>query len=311
MPRLLIAYDGSQAARSAVRAAAGLFPGAEAIVVFAHDEPPYFERIAVHSGTADPALISEGVAALSSQLTRRATEAADQGAALATEHGLAAEAAIVPAKGGVGGELLDVARAREVDVVVCGTRGRGGVGRALLGSTAMSLLHHADRSVLIVPDGEFTTSGPVMIAYDGSDGAQAAIVTAAGLFPNRSAVVLHMWRSPLRDTISGRLLLEVPVDALRETGNDIEELLMANARAIAKDGADYARQHGLDARDALAERRRNSWWPIVEAADSADACVLVAGSRGRGGFASALLGSTSSALANNAERPTLIVRSAD
>jgi nucleotide-binding universal stress UspA family protein len=46
----------------------------------------------------------------------------------------------------------------------------------------------------------------------------------------------------------------------------------------------------------------------MRAADDAGAALIVAGSRGRGGIASALLGSVSSGLAHNAGRPTLIVR---
>src|SRR4051794_34160740 len=100
MPRLLIAYDGSAPSRSAVRAAAGLFPGADATALFVYEHPPSFERVIVHSGTADPALVQQGIDELTEETTARATTIAAQGAALANEHRLVAAHEIVPTKGG-------------------------------------------------------------------------------------------------------------------------------------------------------------------------------------------------------------------
>src|SRR5215203_3263521 len=116
MPRLLIAYDGSETARSAVRGAAGLFPGADAVVLFAHDEPPRFERTIVHSGTADPSLVEQSVAELANEITARATAIAEQGASLATDNGLSAEPRIVATRGGVWREVLAAAIDADAEV---------------------------------------------------------------------------------------------------------------------------------------------------------------------------------------------------
>jgi nucleotide-binding universal stress UspA family protein len=309
MPRLLIAYDGSEASRSAVRAAGGLFPGRDAVVLFAHEEPPQLERVAVHSGTADPALVKEGLEQLTSEIIDRATAIAEQGASLAAEHGLSATPATVATKGGGWAEILGVATERNVDVVVCGTRGRGSLGRALLGSTATSLLHNADRPLLVVPDGDFTATGQVAIAYDGSEGAKNAVALAAELFQDRSAVVVYAWRSPLRDPIFGRDFLATPVDQMRAIAAGFEELTKTQAQTVANEGAGLAREFGFDDASAdVAVTRRSAWRSLLEAAEDADASVVVSGARGLGGIASALVGSVSSALVSNAERPTLIVR---
>ena len=67
--------------------------------------------------------------------------------------------------------------------MVCGSRGRGAVARSVLGSTSSSLLHHAQRSVLIVPEAETLPDGPALIAYDGSPAAREAIAAAGRLLP--------------------------------------------------------------------------------------------------------------------------------
>jgi nucleotide-binding universal stress UspA family protein len=74
------------------------------------------------------------------------------------------------------------------------------------------------------------------------------------------------------------------------------------------EGRALAQEHGLDDVAEFIVATDGEWRALTEAADRVGASVVVAGSRGRGGIASAVLGSVSSALANNAERPTLVVR---
>lgn len=50
------------------------------------------------------------------------------------------------------GVLIDVARREHADLVVTGTRGRGGFAEAMLGSVSHHLTHHSPVPVLVVPD---------------------------------------------------------------------------------------------------------------------------------------------------------------
>ena len=307
MPRILIAYDGSDPARAAVRAAGRLFGGAEAVVLLAYDPPPAAER-ALFVGAVPNEAFQRSFSELEREVTEGARATAEEGRVLAADAGLSATASIVPTKHGVWPEILDAAHGAEADVIVCGARGRRSLGRALLGSTSSGLLHGADLPVMVVHAEEADLAGPVMIAYDGSDAARDAIAKAGSLFRGREAIVAHAWHWPLTDTVTERALLtsrltEVPeiVQVLKATAEDV-------ARDVAEEGRTLAEEHGLRAEAVLVEVIESVWRQLLAAADEADAGVLIAGSRGRGGIASALLGSVSTALANNAKRPTLVVR---
>jgi nucleotide-binding universal stress UspA family protein len=58
----------------------------------------------------------------------------------------------------------------DADLLVCGTRGEGPLDRVLLGSTAASLLHHANRPLLLASADHADPDGPVVAGYDRLDG---------------------------------------------------------------------------------------------------------------------------------------------
>jgi nucleotide-binding universal stress UspA family protein len=216
-PRLLIAYDGSPAARSAVRAAAALFSGARAVVASAHHEPASLEQAAAAAriGVPDEAIVG-GVQALARAEARAAEVTAAEGTAIAADAGLAAEARTTDAGASAWRAIRRLAAESGADVVVCGSRGLGPFSRAALGSTSSGLLHHADRPVLVVPAGGGDLTGPIVIGYDGSDGAHTAIAAAARLLGDRQAIVVTVWEPPVLSHV-----LVVPIAANSGPGSGV------------------------------------------------------------------------------------------
>jgi nucleotide-binding universal stress UspA family protein len=297
--RALVAYDGSSAADAAVRAAAALFPGAHAVVLHVRDVDLRLRDRAAGALAGAAADLERGAEAAGRELAdagRRAAEAA----------GLAATAEL---RGGesVWREIAAAAGEHAADVIVCGTGGRGALSRTLLGSTSASLLHHAERPVLIAPGDAPAPGGPAVLAYDDADGARTAIAVAARLLPGRPAVVVHAWSSPVDRSYAGRALELVPLADARELVGELEALVAAAADEVADAGAALARDAGLAARPRAVKATAGTWRAIAAAAADAGAAVIVAGSRGRGALAESVLGSVSAGLAHNAERPVLVV----
>src|SRR5215471_7479883 len=139
---------------------------------------------------------------------------------------------------------------------------------------------------------------PILICYDGSEGARRAIETAAELLGHRHAVVLDV-APPLTPAESLVSVTAVPVAPF-------EDLNLDDAVTGATEGADRARSAGFDAvaRGSIAAP---TWQGVVVVADEIDAAVIVTGSRGLNGAEELFEGSLSHDVARHAGRPVLIV----
>jgi nucleotide-binding universal stress UspA family protein len=308
-PHLLIAYDGSPSAATAVRVTASLFPDARVSVASVSPEPT------VRAGTAVPVLpgsspvdVQQAIDELAAEARRQSEETAEQAVEQARTLGLAAEAVAVRPSAPAWAALLDAAHRLGADVLICGTRGRGAFARALLGSTSSSLLHHADRPLLVVPDGGGALDGPVVAAYDGSEGAQRAIQAVGRLLTGRATVVVHAWEPVFHRALTARTLAaRGPVDGLHEIAVELQRAVAESAAAVTENGVAIARAAGLEAVGATVESDDGAWRAVAAAARSHGASVIAVGTRGLGAARSVLLGSVSSGLVQNAELPMLVV----
>jgi nucleotide-binding universal stress UspA family protein len=305
--RLLIAYDGSTPADAAIVTAGRLFAGAHGRLLTVIETTPGPERIQAFAPMLDPVIVQRELDALEREVMDDGREIATRGVETAATAGLTLEPSVIQREGSESQTILSEADATDADVIVCGSRGRGAVARSLLGSTSTRVLHHATRPVLVVPADTGVSDGPALIAYDGSDGARAAIAAAGRLLPERRAIVVHVWNSPMRNTLSGRALAGAPLDELRAFSADYEQYFADVAASVVEEGVGLAREAGVDASGEAIESGSGAWRALAEVAGKRGAAVIVAGSRGRGGLASAILGSVSSGLVHNAETPALIV----
>jgi nucleotide-binding universal stress UspA family protein len=155
---------------------------------------------------------------------------------------------------------------------------------------------------------------PAVVAYDGSEEAQAAVREAARLLPGRRLVVVSVWEQGLA------LMLTPPTDTISGVPNmtPSPETIAATDRAqhdhaadIAAQGAELARSLGAEAEPYPVADDVDAAETIAAEAERLDAAVIVIGSRGLGRMKSRLLGSTSQGLLRHTRRPVIVVRAPD
>ena len=144
---VLIAYDGSDAAKQAIDVAGRLLSGRPALVV--HVWESQFRR-----GLTMRVLAQGAMAGIVEQLDGALAEAAaattDEGVALARAAGLEASGETLEASAGIWRVVASAARTHDAAVVVTGARGIGGARSALLGSVSSGLIHNAELPILVV-----------------------------------------------------------------------------------------------------------------------------------------------------------------
>lgn len=144
----------------------------------------------------------------------------------------------------------------------------------------------------------------ILLAYDGSDDAQAAIAFVGALVKPQPVVVLTVWErmamSAMRGSVGMMPTLDSP-EADQAMGEAMSEL--------AEQGARLAREAGLEATARVETDSLAVWSTIVDVADQIDASLIVTGTRGLGTVASMLVGSTSNRVLHHAKRPVLTVPS--
>jgi nucleotide-binding universal stress UspA family protein len=150
---ILIGYDGSADAHAAIERASRLFSGSGAIVATVWE--PVMEMVTRSGGGIGLTAVPDDFTQLDAQAESSARSSAEEGATRARELGLDAEGRALRRVTSVAAALIDEAQASSADAVIVGTRGRGTVKSALLGSVSNELVHHAGLPVMVVP----STSG--------------------------------------------------------------------------------------------------------------------------------------------------------
>ncbi|MEV6158932.1 universal stress protein [Nonomuraea sp. NPDC052129] len=147
------------------------------------------------------------------------------------------------------------------------------------------------------------TEQTILIAYDGSDDAKAAIAFAGTLLPGARAVVLTVWERLALASARASAGLMMTID-----DSPVEDEAVGQAmRELASQGAELARQAGFDASPRCEPDALSVWSSIVDVANEIEATLIVTGTRGQGGVKSLLLGSTSDRVLHHARRPVLVV----
>ncbi|OBG68804.1 universal stress protein [Mycobacterium sp. E1715] len=188
-----------------------------------------------------------------------------------------------------------VEASKDARMIVAGSQGLGAVGRLLLGSVTTGLVHYAHCPVAVIHSAEGSApdpAAPVVLGIDGSPASEDATTLAFDEASRRGVglVAVHVWSD---------------VGVFPILGMDWRDREIQAAETLAERLAGWHERYP----DVRVERKlfcdKPSEWLLKE---SERAQLVVVGSRGRGGFPGMLLGSVSSAVAQSARVPVLVVR---
>ena len=189
--------------------------------------------------------------------------------------------------------LVDASK--DARMIVVGSHGRGALGRFLLGSVSSGIVHHAHCPVAIIHADERSSidaGAPIVLGIDGSPASEAATAFAFDEAAIRgvSLIALHAWSD---------------VGVFPILGVDWRTYQSQGEEVLGERLAGWQEQYP----DVQVERRlvcdTPARWLLEE---SRHAQLVVIGSHGRGGFGGMLLGSVSSAVAESAKVPVIVVR---
>ncbi len=190
--------------------------------------------------------------------------------------------------------LVDLSN--EASMIVVGSHGRGGLGRAILGSVSSSLVRHAHCPVAVIRDEDLAAampaSAPVVVGIDGSPASDRAtgIAFDEASWRKVDLIAVH--------AVSDTDLVEVP-------RADWDKLEQRGGEVLAERLAGWQERYPDVRVNRVVEWSRPAN-AVVKAGENAQ--LIVVGSHGRGGFAGMLLGSVASSVVQAAKVPVIVAR---
>jgi len=276
--RTLVAYDGSDSAKRALELAAQVFGPAGSIAI-AHVVQPLGEPDFAGSPEVEDPEQEELLAEARAAVARTGTPAVT-----------------LRRRGDPAAELIAAGAELDADLIVVGSRGRGAVASALLGSVSAALAGGAHSPVLVVGPSATFGHGPIVAGIDGSefslDAARIALALDRRL--ERGFRLVHAYT--VRPIPGVSVVSDARAELAQVDEQKAEELL-----------AGVARELGIPEEETQTVRDGSEPSALVVLARDLDAALIVVGSRGLGAVRAAVLGSFSTSVLAEASCPVVVV----
>ena len=290
-PNILVGVDGSREALQAAEwaAARAKLNNAQLQLVCAYALPSY---------TA--ASMESGFAVIDNDVIRASAQTVvDETLTHLAKLGYQAEGRVEP--GDPTAVLVQLSE--QADLIVVGTRGTGGFADRLLGATSSALPAYSRCPVVVVPgrgaDQQFTPVKKIVIGVDGSSRSRKSLRRAIEEAALWGAQLTAVDAVPMAS--SAGVLAWLPATVDRESIlRDVRDELKAICKAESAGRGVEIRAHALDGNPAAL---------LTEFSTAVE--LVVVGTRGRGGFAGVLMGSTSQSVLAHSTCPVLVVPTGD
>lgn len=187
----------------------------------------------------------------------------------------------------------------QAELMVVGTRGGGGFADRLLGATSSALPAYSACPVAVIPkapkDSSFLPVQKIVIGIDGSKRSRSSLRVAIREAEIWDAQLTAVEAVPMASAVGALSWLPAAVDRdsiLKDVRKELKEICAQESA-----GSEIKiRAHALDGNAAAL---------LTEFSTAVD--LVVVGTRGRGGFAGVLMGSTSQSVLAHAACPVLVV----
>jgi nucleotide-binding universal stress UspA family protein len=288
--RVLVGYDGSASADTALKPVTGLaWPATSECRIIVGSGTPFATY--APGMVADAATLQSIYDAQQEDAERLATAASRR----VDRPGLAATWEV--GFGRPANTILDVADRFDPDLLVVGGRGLGPLTSALLGSVSEELVDHAPCPILVARG---TDLRRVVLAEDGSPDAQAA------------STLLLRWPVFRASEIRVVSVSEVPVqpelatEPAASAGQRVAQEVLATTVELARTTAERLSRAGLHAETSV--RQGDPAAEILAAAGDWPADLIIIGTRGQTGLTRLLHGSVARKLLEHARCSVLVAR---
>ena len=187
------------------------------------------------------------------------------------------------------------------DLIVVGSRGMGGFRGLLVGSVGVQVASNSTCPAVVVRKEPAPTASTVVVGVDGSELSLAALDFAFAMADRRGWRVLavHAWEIPAYDVLAAP---SGPPPA------DLEDFSAGEERAFAESLAGLRERYpSVEVEQRVIKGQ--SVRAILDASD--DAALIVLGTRGRGEFLGAVLGSVSQGVLHRAKVPVAVISAGD
>jgi nucleotide-binding universal stress UspA family protein len=207
--------------------------------------------------------------------------------------------------------ILDVAKGRDIDMIVMSTHGRGGVARWVFGSVADKVLRHAQMPVLLIraqEDGAILPAPQfkhLLVPLDGSQLAENALPMAQELAANLQSKVtlLRVTKTPYTPAdVSGHAYGELVAVLQDEMRQEASDYLAATEQMFDRQGVEVDSEVLTGSPTAKV---------ILDIVRQRHVDAIVMSTHGRGGISRWVYGSVADRILQSASVPVFLIRASE
>jgi nucleotide-binding universal stress UspA family protein len=278
--KILVAVDGSESSKNALRQAIKLANSEECWITVVSVIPSY-------TGDLSATFIGDMRKAMAEPCEKALSEAED---IAKSERALIKT---VCEEGEIYERIVDLADAENCDLIVMGRKGLSQIERAFMGSVTARVIGHSQRDVLVVPDNTSIGWKYIFLNTDGSKYSEAATESAINFAKSYGGELMVL------------SVVEVTEEFLARAPGMVEDMVK-KAKGFVEDVKKKA--EGSNIKTTPFVREGEAYRVITNLARENKVNIIVLGSHGRTGLRRLLMGSVTAKVIGHSPCPVLVVK---